>query len=104
MIEINSMRKSIKITLIIVSLFALFYVVAIKSSNEVEKTFAILNKKTQQAIYEILENWDFVELGQITQKLVISISKFSRSRVQRHWFHFKDYVEDLNNEYIRKSA
>lgn len=62
------------------------------------------NKKTQQAIYEILENWDFVELGQITQKLVISISKFSRSRVQRHWFHFKDYVEDLNNEYIRKSA
>ncbi len=49
MIEINSMRKSIKITLIIVSLFALFYVVAIKSSNEVEKTFAILNKKTQQA-------------------------------------------------------
>lgn len=62
------------------------------------------NKKTQQAIYEILENWDFVELAQITQKLVISISKFSRSRVQRHWLHFKDYVEDLNNEYIRKSA
>ncbi|WP_396167109.1 primase C-terminal domain-containing protein [Flavobacterium sp.] len=62
------------------------------------------NKETQQAMYEILEDWDFEEFGQITQKLVISISKFSRSRVQRHWFHFKDYVEDLNNENKRKSA
>lgn len=62
------------------------------------------SKVTQQAIYEILENWDFEELGQISQKSVISISKFSRSRVQRHWFRFKDYVEDLNKEYTRKSA
>jgi hypothetical protein len=62
------------------------------------------SKETQQAIYEILENWDFEELGQITQKSVISISKFSRSTVQRHWFHFKDYVEYLNIEDNRKSA
>ncbi len=62
------------------------------------------SKVTQEAIYEILENWDFEELGQISQKSVISISKFSRSRVQRHWSHFKDYAEYLNNEYIRKSA
>ncbi len=62
------------------------------------------SKETQQAIYEILENWDFEELGQITQKLVISISKFSRSTVQRHWFHFKEYVEYLNNENKRESA
>lgn len=62
------------------------------------------SKKTQDAIYEILENWDFEELGQITQKLVISISKFSRSRVQRNWFRFKDYVEYLNKENKRESA
>lgn len=62
------------------------------------------SKKTQDAIYEILENWDFEELGQITQKLVISNLKFSRSRVQRHWSHFKDYVEYLNNENKRESA
>lgn len=62
------------------------------------------NKETQLAIYEILENWDFEEFGRITQKSVIDISKFSRSRVQRHWFHFKDYVEDLNNENRCKSA
>jgi hypothetical protein len=62
------------------------------------------NKETQLTIYEILENWDFEEFGRITQKSVIDISKFSRSRVQRHWFHFKDYVEDLNNENRCKSA
>ena len=62
------------------------------------------SKKTQQAIYEILENWDFEELDQITQISVIRILKFSRSKVQRHWFHFKEYVEDLNNENKRESA
>mgnify|MGYP000877058149 CR=1 FL=1 len=62
------------------------------------------SKVTQEAIYEILENWDFEELGQISQKSVISISKFSRSRVQRHWSHFKDYVEYLNIENNRKTA
>ncbi len=61
-------------------------------------------KETQTAIYEIIENWDFEELGQIKQISVIRISKFSRSKVQRHWFHFKDYVEDLNKENNRKSA
>jgi hypothetical protein len=62
------------------------------------------SKLTQQAIYEILENWDFEEFGQIIQKSVISISKFSRSTVQRHWPHFKDYVEYLNIEDNRESA
>ena len=61
-------------------------------------------KETQTAIYEIIENWDFEQLGQIKQISVIKISKFSRSKVQRHWFHFKDYVEDLNKGYKRKSA
>lgn len=62
------------------------------------------SKRTQEAINEILENWDFEELGQITQKSVISISKFSRSTVQRHWFHFEEYVEELNKENKRESA
>jgi hypothetical protein len=62
------------------------------------------SKETQQAIYEIIENWDFDEFGQITQKLVISISNFSRSTVQRHWPNFKDYVKDLNNENKRELA
>jgi hypothetical protein len=62
------------------------------------------SKATQQAIYEILENWDFEELGQITQKSVISISKFSRSTVQRHWSYLKDYIEYLNIEDNRKTA
>lgn len=62
------------------------------------------SKKTQLAIYQIIENWDFEEYGKITQKLVIDISKFSRRRVQNHWIHFKDYVEDLNYENRRKSA
>jgi hypothetical protein len=48
MIEINSMKKYTKISLIIISLFALFYIVAMKSSNEGEKTFAVLNKSQQQ--------------------------------------------------------
>lgn len=61
-------------------------------------------KETQTAIYEIIENWDFEQLGQIKQISVIKISKFSRSKVQRHWFHFKDYVEDLNKGYYRKPA
>ena len=56
------------------------------------------SKETQQAIYEILENWDFEELGQISQKMVISISKFSRSRVQRHWHVFKEHVKELNED------
>ena len=62
------------------------------------------SKKTQLAIYQIIENWDFEEFGKITQKLVINISKFSRRRVQKHWIHFKNYVENLNKEYNRKSA
>ena len=62
------------------------------------------SKETQQVIYEILENWDFEELGQITQKSIISISKFSRSTVQRHWSYLKDYVEYLNIEDNRKTA
>ena len=62
------------------------------------------SKKTQLAIYQIIENWDFEEFGKITQKLVIDISKFSRRTVQNHWIHFKDYVEDLNKEFNRKSA
>jgi hypothetical protein len=55
-------------------------------------------KETQTAIYEILENWNFEELGQISQKMVISISKFSRSRVQRHWHVFKEHVKELNED------
>jgi hypothetical protein len=62
------------------------------------------SKKTQLAIYQIIENWDFEEFGKITQKLVIDISKFSRRTVQNHWIHFKDYIEDVNKEYNRKSA
>jgi hypothetical protein len=62
------------------------------------------SEKTQLAIYQILENWDFEEFGKITQKLVIDISKFSRRTVQKYWIYFKEYVEDLNNENRCKSA
>lgn len=62
------------------------------------------SKETQTAIYEVLENWDFEELGQIMQISVVKISKLSRSTIQRHWFYFKSYVDYLNKEYDLKSA
>jgi len=57
------------------------------------------SKNTQQVIYEIIENWDYDEFGEITQKSVIDLNVYSRSTVQRHWFHFKEYVKELNEEY-----
>lgn len=42
------MRKPIKLVLITLSVIALSYVVAVKISNNTEKTFAILNERIQQ--------------------------------------------------------
>jgi hypothetical protein len=59
-------------------------------------------KLTEDAIYEIIENWDFELFGKITQKSVIELNIFSRSTVQRYWSNFKKYVEELN-EFNRNS-
>ena len=42
------MRKPIKLVLITLSVIASSYVVAVKISNNTEKTFAILNERIQQ--------------------------------------------------------
>jgi hypothetical protein len=80
----------------------------ITKSEKSKTTGAIVGEKrtkgTQLKIYEVIENWNFEELGQISQKSVISILKFSRSKVQRNWFRFKDYIDELNNENKRESA
>lgn len=57
------------------------------------------SNETQQAIYEIIENWDFEEFGEITQKSVIDLNIYSRSTVQRHWHVLKEYVKELNEDY-----
>lgn len=56
-------------------------------------------KHTQTAINEIIENWDFDDLGEITQKSVIALSTFCRSTVQRNWGNFKNHVAELNLDY-----
>jgi hypothetical protein len=53
-------------------------------------------KVTEVAIYEIIENWDFEQLGKITQKSLIDLDIYSRSTIQRHWSKFKKYVRELN--------
>lgn len=55
--------------------------------------------KTQEHIYAIIENWDFNELGKITQKKVTELSEKSLPTVKRYWSNFKEYVKELNTDF-----
>lgn len=57
------------------------------------------SSKTQEHIYLIIENWDFDELGKITQKKVEKLSKYSIATIKRYWSNFKDYVKELNTDF-----
>jgi hypothetical protein len=54
----------------------------------------------KEAIYLVLEDWNFVENGKITQKKVSGELGFSLSKVKRYWSGFKYYVSDLNNDFL----
>jgi len=56
---------------------------------------------TKALIYEIIEDWDFHSSGKITQQKVCKQSKFSIATIKRYWYHFKAYIDDLNNDYRR---
>ncbi|OEK07283.1 hypothetical protein A8C32_17750 [Flavivirga aquatica] len=54
-------------------------------------------KKSQQKIYNAIENWDFSLFKKITQKNVVECSGVSIATVKRHWSVFKDYVKEFND-------
>lgn len=54
---------------------------------------------TQETINIILEDWDFDNYGKITQTKVVELSGKSISTVKKHWYAFKSYASDLNNDY-----
>ena len=69
-----------------------------------EEKMAIVNremgklrvKKSQQKIYNAIENWDFSLFKKITQKNVVMCSGLSIATVKRHWKVFKSYARELN--------
>lgn len=54
----------------------------------------------KEEIYLVLEDWNFVKNGKITQKKVSSELGFSLSKVKRYWKDFKSYISDLNNDFL----
>ena len=71
------------------------------SKGEIMKIVNVENGKrkteqTQRAIYNILEDWDFISDGKITQMKVRDKLGCHISTINRHWSVFKDYVGDLN--------
>lgn len=72
--------------------------------KEKQKTTAVLmgkikTNKTQQAINDCIENWNFETDGKITQEnIAIKINK-SLATIKRNWSPFKELVSELNNSY-----
>jgi hypothetical protein len=56
-------------------------------------------KKSQNKIYDAIEDWDFIRYEKITQKKVAEVSGLGISTVKKYWFGFKDYVKELNSVY-----
>nr|WP_315193479.1 hypothetical protein [uncultured Flavobacterium sp.] len=70
--------------------------------KEKQKTTAVLmgkmkTDKTQQAINDCIEDWNFEADGKITQEnIAIKINK-SLATIKRNWSPFKELVSELNN-------
>jgi len=58
-------------------------------------------EKTKAFIYAIVEDWDFIGNGKITQKKVATTIGKSLPTVKRYWHYFKAYIADLNSEFKR---
>lgn len=56
------------------------------------------SKKTNNEIYNVIEDWDFNQYGNITQKKVAELTGKSLRTIKTYWNDFKDYVETLNND------
>ncbi len=54
---------------------------------------------SRQKLYEILETWNFLEYGRITQRKVYQNFPMSKKTVEKYWIEFKDYVELLNKNF-----
>jgi hypothetical protein len=76
--------------------------------NKTEKR-EIINKeigkiktdKTQQEIYDIIGSWDFITNGKIDQIKVTNLSGKSIRTIKKYWNHYKQYVKELNNNFIK---
>lgn len=53
-------------------------------------------QKTQETIYQTIENWNFQLDGKITQQLVAEKTGMGIATIKRYWNEFKDYVKNEN--------
>jgi hypothetical protein len=60
---------------------------------------SMAKEKTNNKIYECIEEWDFKTNGKITQSKVAISLEISNSTVKRYWNNFKSYVKELNEDY-----
>jgi len=59
------------------------------------------SEATKAIIYEVIEDWDFIQSGKITQNKVAELSTYSIATIKRYWHHFKAYIKGLNDDYRR---
>jgi hypothetical protein len=62
-------------------------------------------KKTEdskQKLYDIIEQWDFKELGKITQRKIYQSFPITKKTVEKYWSEFKEYVNELNETVMKK--
>jgi len=62
------------------------------------------SEATKAIIYEVIEDWDFVQRGKITQNKVAELSTYSIATIKRYWHHFKAYIKDLNDDYRKHNT
>jgi hypothetical protein len=60
------------------------------------------SSKTQNKIYQIIENWDFENDGDIIQKKVALKADSSLTTIKRYWHFFKEFVVEVSNDFKLK--
>ncbi|WP_417443626.1 BT4734/BF3469 family protein [Joostella sp.] len=70
--------------------------ISMKAINEGRK------EKSIQKITEVINNWNFVEDGKITQKSIDKKSTLNIKTIETHYHVFKKDIKRLNKEYKRK--
>jgi hypothetical protein len=60
------------------------------------------SSKTQNKIYQIIENWDFENDGDIMQKKVALKADSSLTTIKRYWHFFKEFVVEVSNDFKLK--
>ncbi len=56
----------------------------------------------QQRIYDSIEDWNFEDLGKISQRKVAKESGVGLTTVIKHWHQYKSFAEELNEEFKPK--